>query len=260
MSSSPPPPAATEAKTPPTTPTRRSRILNGFRTSPQSSPNGKAAASAAAPEATAQPAQATSGTAPSPPPSPTKQRRPPLGIANVANIFVRMRRASESAKSKSSKSWHIQSSSGSEPQSHPAVLEGASEEREPVEHRDVFICADAVNVGQLLRATRNALMEDAESMGANALVDEHWEVTICGPKHRRNGSFKVEVSYSGAATHSEQPDPHRPVALDKAQGVPGLMTCIPSFVQQPASTDSPFDQVTYPLVPHTPERSIHLEI
>nr|GAT42529.1 predicted protein [Mycena chlorophos] len=259
MSSSPPPPAAAEAKTPPTTPTRRSRILNGFRTSPQSSPNGKAAASAAAaaPEATTQPAKATSGTAPSPPPSPTKQRRPPLGIANVANIFVRMRRASESAKSKS---WHIQSSSGSEPQSHPAVLEGASEEREPVEHRDVFICADAVNVGQLLRATRNALMEDAESMGANALVDEHWEVTICGPKHRRNGSFKVEVSYSGAATHSEQPDPHRPVALDKAKGVPGLMTCIPSFVQQPASTDSPFDHVTYPLVPHTPERSIHLEI
>ncbi|KAJ7072119.1 hypothetical protein C8F01DRAFT_1243197 [Mycena amicta] len=133
-----------------------------------------------------------------------------------------MRRASDPVKTKS---WHIESSSG-EPQSHPGILEGASELREPITHRDVFICTDAVNVVQLLRATRNTLLEDAEFMGANALLDEHWDCTICGPKHRRNGSFKVEISYSASATRSERSDPHRPIALDKVKGVPGLMTVI----------------------------------
>lgn len=79
-----------------------------------------------------------------------------------------MRRASERAKP-----WHIESSSGEEPQSHLDVLEAVtSTAREPLHHTDTFICDGAVNVVQLLRATRNSLMELAEFIGANALVEE----------------------------------------------------------------------------------------
>ncbi|KAJ7439348.1 hypothetical protein FB451DRAFT_1059658 [Mycena latifolia] len=132
-----------------------------------------------------------------------------------------MRRASDQVKP-----WHIQSSSG-DPQSHLGVLEAAtSPKREPLHHSDVFICDGAVNVVQLLRVTRNSLLEEAELFGANALVDEQWSCTICGPKHRPNGTFKVQISYSASATRSDRPDPHRPVALDKVKGVPGLMTVI----------------------------------
>lgn len=63
----------------------------------------------------------------------------------------------------------------------------------------------------LLRASRASLMETAELAGANALVDEEyvpfiphldltidillsrWTYTICGPKHRANGTFRVHV-------------------------------------------------------------------
>ncbi|KAJ7108558.1 hypothetical protein C8R44DRAFT_636374 [Mycena epipterygia] len=167
-----------------------------------------------------------SGDAPPPPaataPPESPSKRTPLGIANVANIFIKMRRASDQVKP-----WHIESSSGEDPQSHPGVLEAVtSPKREILRHTDVFICDGAVNVAQLLRATRNTLMEDAEVMGANVLVDEQWNCTICGPKHRPNGTFKVHISYSASATRSDRADPHRPVALDKVKGVPGLMTVI----------------------------------
>ncbi|KAK7044749.1 hypothetical protein R3P38DRAFT_2880626 [Favolaschia claudopus] len=154
------------------------------------------------------------------PDSPSK--RTPLGIANVANIFIKMRRAHDQIKP-----WHIESLSGEDPQSHPGVLEGAtSTAREPLRHTDVFICDGAVNVAQLLRATRKSLLDLADLIGANALVDEKWNCTICGPKHRPNGTFKVEISYTASATRSDRPDPHRPVALDKVKGVPGLMTVV----------------------------------
>ncbi|KAF7315474.1 hypothetical protein MIND_00062400 [Mycena indigotica] len=199
----------TTDKTPPSTPKRKSRVLH-FRSKSDSSKTSPSP-----------PTSPTTEVAVTQPSSPTK--RTPLGIAEVANIFVRMRRASD--KAKNNKSWHIQSSSGPA-QSHPGVLEGASELREIVTHRDVYICNDGVNVGQLLRATRNALMEDAEFIGANALVDEQWDCTICGPRHRRSGSFKVEISYSAAATRSERADPHKPIAIDKAKGVPASQSIL----------------------------------
>ncbi|KAJ7512777.1 hypothetical protein B0H11DRAFT_1697838 [Mycena galericulata] len=138
-----------------------------------------------------------------------------------------MRRANDQAKP-----WHIRSTSGEDPQSHPGVQEAVtSPTREPMRHTDTFICDGAVNVVQLLRATRNTLMEEAESIGANVLVDEKWDCTICGPKHRSNGTFKVDITYTASATRSERSDPHRPVALDKVKGVPGLMTIIKRISQ-----------------------------
>ncbi|KAJ7682966.1 hypothetical protein B0H17DRAFT_942356 [Mycena rosella] len=198
-------PESSKTSTPPASPPSK-RTSRLFRSQSGSDSAGKA--------------PATPGTAAAPE-SPSK-RAPPLGIANVANIFIKMRRASDQVKP-----WHIQSSSGENPQSHPGVLEAVtSPKREPLHHNDVFICDGAVNVAQLLRATRNTLLEEAEFFGANALVDEQWSCTICGPKHRPNGTFKVQISYTASATRSDRADPHRPVALDQAKGVPGLMTVI----------------------------------
>ncbi|KAJ7269824.1 hypothetical protein C8J57DRAFT_1066117 [Mycena rebaudengoi] len=135
-----------------------------------------------------------------------------------------MRRASDQVKTKP---WHIDSSSGEAPQSHPGVLEAAmSDQRKALNHKATFICSGAVNVGHLLRLSRKQLVEIAEEIGANALVDERWDCTICGPKHRPNGTFKVDISYTASAVQCRIPDPHRPVALEKAKSVPGLMTIV----------------------------------
>lgn len=100
--------------------------------------------------------------------SPSKKES--LSIANVANIFIKMRRASDQVKTKP---WHIDSSSGEAPQSHPGVLEAAmSDQRKALNHKATFICSGAVNVGHLLRLSRKQLVEIAEEIGANALVDE----------------------------------------------------------------------------------------
>ncbi|KAJ7740016.1 hypothetical protein DFH07DRAFT_71681 [Mycena maculata] len=189
------------SRTPPASPPSKRRVL--FR-----SQSGSDIASKTSPPAAAGPE------------SPSKP--PPLGIANVANVFIKMRRASDQAKP-----WHIQSSSGEDPQSHPGVVEATtSPTRERLQHTDIFICGGAVNVGHLLRATRKTLLEEAELMGANALVDEQWNCTICGPKHRPNGTFKVQISYTAFAIRSDLADPHRVVALDKVKDVPGVMTII----------------------------------
>ncbi|KAJ6487913.1 hypothetical protein C8R45DRAFT_994876 [Mycena sanguinolenta] len=155
-------------------------------------------------------------------------KRTPLGIANVANIFIRMRRASDQVKPR-----NIESSSGEDPQSHPDVLEGVTgPARKPLSHTDIFICDGAVNVVQLLRFTRSSLMELAELIGANALVDEKWDCTILRPKPgRTNRTFKVRISYTASAARSDRADPHRPVALDKAHSVPGLMTVVKRIAQ-----------------------------
>ncbi|EIN08359.1 hypothetical protein PUNSTDRAFT_68484 [Punctularia strigosozonata HHB-11173 SS5] len=124
------------------------------------------------------------------------------------------------------KSHHIVSSSGDAPQTHPSLAgEGVtSAKKVGLRYRDVFVCANAVDPAKLLRATRDRLLEMAESIGANALVDERWEMTVCGPKHRNDGSFRVYVEYSAKAARAAIPDPRKPVALQNAKGVPGLMT------------------------------------
>jgi len=92
--------------------------------------------------------------------------------------------------------------------------------------QDQFICVGAVDLAKLLRACRATLYDSAESLGANVLVDEQWDVKICAPKHRNDSTFKVNIRYSASAARSEKCDPHRPVALDQAKGIPGLMTIL----------------------------------
>lgn len=93
----------------------------------------------------------------------------------------------------------------------------------PVEYTDRFECVGGVNVTTLLRATRTTLLETVMKLGANALIDEQWDCIISGPK---NGVYKVQTRYAASATRCMRPDPRRPVALDQAEGIPGLMTIL----------------------------------
>ncbi|KAI0822984.1 hypothetical protein BC628DRAFT_1326089 [Trametes gibbosa] len=145
----------------------------------------------------------------------------PLSMSNVANIFVKMRRNRSKAKS-----HHIDSSSGDEPQTHPALQGAVSLEKIPLEQRETFVCRDGVDATKLVRVVRGALYQKAQTYGANVLVDERWTCTICGPRHRADGTFKVEVHYAASAARSDKRDPQRPVALDSARSVPGLMTIL----------------------------------
>ncbi|PPQ67212.1 hypothetical protein CVT26_007285 [Gymnopilus dilepis] len=153
--------------------------------------------------------------------SPSKKIR--LGMAGVANLLIRLRRLEETTIGKQK---HNTLSSG-EPQTQPGLEEGSKGvEKVAVEYHDHFTCVGGVNVATLLRVARAALLQRVEALGANALVDEHWECTISGPKPIHNGAYKVHVRYQASATKSKVPDPRRPVALDKAKGVPGLMTIV----------------------------------
>ncbi|KAJ7778263.1 hypothetical protein B0H16DRAFT_1502792 [Mycena metata] len=187
-------------KTPPASPPskRTSKILSRSQSAGELGSPSKGKAPASAPE--------------------SPSNRTPLGIANVANIFIKMRRASDQVKQ------HVEESSGEHPQSHPGVLEAVRDpERAPLRQREIFICDGGVNLVQLLRATRNALMDLAAGLdGANVLVDEQWSCRIHRPKHPPNRTFKVQIMYTASAARSDCPDPHRPIALDKNKPILSL--------------------------------------
>jgi len=146
-----------------------------------------------------------------------------LSMAGVAaNLFAKMRRSED----KTVNTDDLEFSSG-DPKSHPNVAESAKNQNKvPVEQTDHFVCAGGVNISTLLRITRIALMENAErELGANSVVDEQWECTISGPKPVQSGKYKVLIRYTASATISDISDCRRPVALDQAKSIPGLM-CI----------------------------------
>ncbi|KAI0738964.1 hypothetical protein C8Q80DRAFT_1113235 [Daedaleopsis nitida] len=168
----------------------------------------------------------------SPPPSPLFARSSsgssngghmPLRVANVANLLVKMRRHRSKAKE-----HHIESSSGDAPQTHPSLAEdnAVSARKVPLEESQTFVCRDGVDAAKLLRAVRGALFQKALDVGANVLVDEQWTCTICGPRHRSDGTFRVYINYSAKAARSDRRDPERPVAMENAKAVPGLMTIL----------------------------------
>jgi hypothetical protein len=188
---------------------------------------------------------------PSPPLSPGR-----LSMQNISNAFVKMRQQRD-------KPVQIVCSSGAEPLTCPSLAapDVVSSKRIPFTHEDQFICLNAVDLPVLLRASRATLFENAESIGANVLIDEQqvfllihiltsifkssfrWSVTISSPKYRNDGTVRVhvrpfphllyfkslmssQIRYSAHAARSERCDPRRPVALDKAISIPGLMTIL----------------------------------
>lgn len=127
-----------------------------------------------------------------------------IRLADVANIFVKLRKTQNGARSKAQ---CIESSSG-EPKTHPG-LEPVSERKVPLGEEERFVCRDGVDAVKLLRAVRTSLYEKAESIGANVLVDEQyvlcftcccavflrlyprWTCAISGP--RKENSYRVLV-------------------------------------------------------------------
>ncbi|KAF9045165.1 hypothetical protein BJ165DRAFT_139296 [Panaeolus papilionaceus] len=149
---------------------------------------------------------------------------PRLSIATISHLFLKMRRLDEQANNKPKRTKTIVTSG--EPQTHSG-LHSISEDQQhvPVEYVDHYVCEGGVNVATLVRATRQALLERVDACGANSLTEEQWQCSI-SPKstHHGIGTYKVDVRYSASATRSTVPDPHKPVALDQARGIPGLMT------------------------------------
>ncbi|TEB34369.1 hypothetical protein FA13DRAFT_1789482 [Coprinellus micaceus] len=93
----------------------------------------------------------------------------------------------------------------------------------PITYNDVFEVAGGVSTSTLLRLTKQTILETIErrGLGANALADEQWECIICGPKKQ---AYKVQINYSATAVWCTRPDVCKPVALDRAQSFPGLMS------------------------------------
>ncbi|PCH35249.1 hypothetical protein WOLCODRAFT_80056 [Wolfiporia cocos MD-104 SS10] len=144
-------------------------------------------------------------------------------MADVANLFVKLRCAQHRSKYQ----MHAECSSGEGPLTHKCLLgDGAvSLRRVPLAQETTFVCRDGVDVVKLLRLVRATMFEDAQSIGADVLVDEQWSCRICGP--RQDGrTFKVYIRYSASAARSGRRDPQKPVALEGAHGVPGLMTVL----------------------------------
>jgi hypothetical protein len=92
-----------------------------------------------------------------------------------------------------------------------------------VEIWDTYEVADAVNLERLLMQTRRRMVEYVNSFGANVLTEERWQSTICGPK---KGVYRVQIRYTAVPKHARKPDPGRPIALNQAKGVPGLMRIV----------------------------------
>ncbi|KAL5480726.1 hypothetical protein ACEPAI_9666 [Sanghuangporus weigelae] len=157
--------------------------------------------------------------------TPAPQGLHKLTFPHVAKLFVKLRRMQKKAKA-----HHIDSKSGNDPITHPSLLSDIGEpditkKRARLEIQEDYVCADGIDVAKLLRASRAVLLERASPLHANVLIDELWTCSICGPKHRSDGSFRVHIRYAAtAATSSSKRDPQQPVALDKISGVPGLMT------------------------------------
>ncbi|KAF8527322.1 hypothetical protein JB92DRAFT_2698577 [Gautieria morchelliformis] len=130
------------------------------------------------------------------------------------------RRHTESADLK------IKCSSGPSRKTHSTLSTCTNQRRGTIEHHDVYVCSNAVNAPRLVALTREAMDAQVQRWGGNAMVDESWSYTIQQRKSNHGNSFKVSVKYRGVVAQCERPDPHYPVALEEAKGIPGLMTVI----------------------------------
>jgi len=153
--------------------------------------------------------------------SPISNRRSRLGMAGVANLFIRVRGVENRIESRQqqqhqplTKPGQIIITSG-EPKTHSSVERVVTPDQPglPVEFAESYVCAGGVNVVPLLVATRSALQERIEALGADTLTNEQcvslfspysipnpylfrWECTITGPKPQPDGIYKVHVCHN----------------------------------------------------------------
>ncbi|KAG8925626.1 hypothetical protein FRC02_009532 [Tulasnella sp. 418] len=93
-----------------------------------------------------------------------------------------------------------------------------------VSEKVVFVCEGGVEPGILLQTVRRDVMKACVASGGDRLIQETWSYTV---KPKKN-VYKVTVSYNAMSAKDTSPDapsdPQKPVCLNMAINVPGLMT------------------------------------
>ncbi|KAH7883900.1 hypothetical protein F5I97DRAFT_1780546, partial [Phlebopus sp. FC_14] len=95
-----------------------------------------------------------------------------------------------------------------------------------VAHTEQFLCRGGVDAGRLLDLSRKGLYSTAREMGGNVLLEEQWDCSIRYPKLQKRDEFKVTICYSATVARSFWPDAQRPIDVEAAKGIKGLMTIL----------------------------------
>ncbi|KIK97651.1 hypothetical protein PAXRUDRAFT_135879 [Paxillus rubicundulus Ve08.2h10] len=95
-----------------------------------------------------------------------------------------------------------------------------------VDHTEQFVCKGGVDAGRLLDLSRKGLYSIAKEMGGNVLLEEQWDCKIRYPRLQKRDEFKVTIHYVATVARSAWPDAQRPVDIEAAKGIRGLMTVL----------------------------------
>ncbi|KAG6371647.1 hypothetical protein JVT61DRAFT_9361 [Boletus reticuloceps] len=95
-----------------------------------------------------------------------------------------------------------------------------------VAHTEQFLCKGGVDARRLVDVSRKGLYSVAKAMGGNVLLEEQWDCIIRHAKLQKRGEFKVVVHYSATVARSAWPDAQKPVQIEAAKGIKGLMTVL----------------------------------
>ncbi|KAH0838589.1 hypothetical protein J3R83DRAFT_6910 [Lanmaoa asiatica] len=95
-----------------------------------------------------------------------------------------------------------------------------------VAHTEQFLCKGGVDARRLVNISRKGLYSIAKTMGGNVLLEEQWDCIIRHPRLQKRNEFRVIVRYSATVARSTWPDAQRPVQIEAAKGIRGLMTVL----------------------------------
>ncbi|KAG9314649.1 hypothetical protein JVU11DRAFT_5454 [Chiua virens] len=95
-----------------------------------------------------------------------------------------------------------------------------------VAHTEQFTCKGGVDARRLVDLSRKGLYSVAKMMGGNVLLEEQWDCIIRHAKLQKRDEFKVVVRYSATVARSTCPDVQKPVQIESAKGIKGLMTVL----------------------------------
>jgi len=109
---------------------------------------------------------------------------------------------------------------------HACLLDTVTVSGPRITHKDMFLCQDAVDLVKLLYLSRRSLYAAARESGGSVLLEEQWRCRISRPKFKRQDRFRVKIQYSATVAQSYWPDAQRPVEIEAAKGIEGLMTIL----------------------------------
>ncbi|TFK41402.1 hypothetical protein BDQ12DRAFT_711145 [Crucibulum laeve] len=92
-----------------------------------------------------------------------------------------------------------------------------------VTRRETYLCKGAVNTARLLHLTRKEVYDIAKDHNANVLLNEEWSCDIKNPWYRSKDEYKAIIQYSANIARSHREDAQKPVAIENARGIEGVM-------------------------------------